>query len=154
MAIKSKIKTSLLQFMLEDPILSTIHVDLINWFKRFIGQWDENDRNGSEPCAPSKESQKQVYCISWNNSPSLELSPPSNNRPPLMEMFKIIASVEKSPPPHPSRHLLLFYPLPVKLTWNLIQQNRSVTIQALKINHVKEPNLEHFKSPCSVYLMW
>ena len=53
------------------------------------------------------------YRISSNNSR------PSNNR---------------SPPPTPLAVFCFVYPLPVKLKWNLIQQNWSVTIQALKIN--------------------
>ena len=46
------------------------------------------------------------------------------------------------PPPTPLAIFSFFYPLPVKLEWNLIQQNWSVTIQALKIN--QEPNKEHW----------
>ena len=39
-----------------------------------------------------------------------------------------------SPPLTPSIIFAFFYPLPLKLKWNLIQQNWSVKIQALKIN--------------------
>ena len=46
-----------------------------------------------------------------------------------MEIFKIIA-----PPPILLAISSFFYHLPVKLKWNLIQQNWSKTIQALKIN--------------------
>ena len=90
-------------------------------------------------------SYKIIYHISSNNSrPSinclpriiappcrkdLKQSPPSNNRP-----FPALLAIFFS-----------FYPLPVKLRCNEIQQNWSVTIQALKI--IKELNLEHLKSP-------
>ena len=60
------------------------------------------------------------YGISSNNSRS------SNNRLPR--------TIAPHPPTHPSRHPLFVYLLPVKLKWNLIQQNWSVTIQTLKIN--------------------
>ena len=47
----------------------------------------------------------------------------------------MIAALEKSPPLQPSLTTFSFcYPLPVKLKWNLIQQNWSVMIQALKNN--------------------
>ena len=52
----------------------------------------------------------------------------ASNWPPSMEMFKIIAS------PDASRHLLFLLSPYVKLKLNLIQQNWSVMIQALKIN--------------------
>ena len=39
-----------------------------------------------------------------------------------------------TPPPTPSIIFAFFYPLPLKLKWNLIQQNWSVKIQVLKIN--------------------
>ena len=58
------------------------------------------------------------YRISSNNSPSLDQSPPSNKRPS----------------PAPLATFSSFYPLPDKLKCNEIQQNWSVTIQALKIN--------------------
>ena len=51
-----------------------------------------------------------------------------------MEIFKIIASFEKSPIRAPLAILSSFYPLPVKLKCNVIQQNWSVTIQAIKID--------------------
>ena len=51
-----------------------------------------------------------------------------------MEIFKIIASFEKSPIRAPLAIFSSFYPLPVKLKCNVIQQNWSVTIQAMKIN--------------------
>ena len=40
-----------------------------------------------------------------------------------MEIFKIIASFEKSPIRAPLAILSSFYPLPVKLKCNVIQQN-------------------------------
>jgi len=60
-----------------------------------------------------------------------------------MEIFEIIASLEELHPP--LLYFSFFHPLPVKLKGNLIQQNWSVTIQALKL--IKEPSLEHFKNP-------
>ena len=51
-----------------------------------------------------------------------------------MEIFKIIASFEKSPIRAPLAIFSSFYPLPVKLKCNVIQQNWSVTIPAMKIN--------------------
>ena len=62
-----------------------------------------------------------------------------------MEIFKTIASFEKSPIRAPLAIFSSFYPLPVKLKCNVIQQNWSVTIQAMKINQgtkfgtLKEP---------------
>ena len=45
----------------------------------------------------------------------------------------MVAALEKSPPLQPSHTTFSFcYSLPVKLKWNLIQQNWSVMIQALK----------------------
>ena len=63
---------------------------------------------------------------------SLDYWSPLNRHPPLMEMFIIIAP----PPPNPLAIFSFFYPLSllVDLKWNLIQQNGSVMIQALKIN--------------------
>ena len=68
------------------------------------------------------------YGISPNNSH------PSVNRlpqiicPPLTEICKRIADLT------PVSIFSFFYPLPVKLKCNVIRQNWSVTIQALKIN--------------------
>ena len=65
-----------------------------------------------------------------------------------MEIFKIIASFEKSPIRAPLAIFSSFYPLPVKLKCNVIQQNWSVTIQAMKIDQgTKFGTLK-------VYLMW
>ena len=65
-----------------------------------------------------------------------------------MEIFKIIASFEKSPIRAPLAIFSSFYPLPVKLKCKVIQQNWSVTIQAMKINQgTKFGTLK-------VYLMW
>ena len=52
-----------------------------------------------------------------------------------MEILKFSA-IFKQPhhPPAPLAIFSSFYPLPVKLKCNVIQQNRSVTIQAMKIN--------------------
>ena len=51
-----------------------------------------------------------------------------------MEIFKIIASFEKSPIRAPLAIFSSCYPLPVKLKCNVIQQNWSVTIQTMKID--------------------
>ena len=65
-----------------------------------------------------------------------------------MEIFKIIASFEKSPIRAPLAIFSSLYPLPVKLKCNMIQQNWSVTIQAMKIDQgTKFGTLK-------VYLMW
>ena len=65
-----------------------------------------------------------------------------------MEIFKIIASFEKSPIRAPLAIFSSCYPLPVKLKCKVIQQNWSVTIQAMKINQgTKFGTLK-------VYLMW
>ena len=63
----------------------------------------------------------------------LKLSPPSNNHPSPAP-FAIFSS---------------FYPFCVKLKRNEIQQNWSVTIQALKINQATK--FGTLKNPCSVY---
>ena len=59
--------------------------------------------------------------------------------------------------PTPLTFLSFFYPLPVELKWNLMQQNWSVTIQALmlrlltleinqgtKFGRLKKPMCDHF----------
>ena len=51
-----------------------------------------------------------------------------------MEIFKIIAPSNKRPSLGPFVIFSSFYPLPVKLKCNEIQQNWSMTIQALKSN--------------------
>ena len=61
--------------------------------------------------------EQREYRISSNNSR------PSINRRPETKIFKIIASLEKSPSPPLSLSSLSSRPLPVKLKWSLIQQN-------------------------------
>ena len=78
--------------------------------------------------------QSTIYGISSNNSR------PSINRLPrimvlhLTEILKMIDSLEQLPLPAPLAIFSCFYPLPVNLKCNEIQQNWSVTIHALKIN--------------------
>ena len=65
-----------------------------------------------------------------------------------MEIFKIIASFEKSPICAPLAIFSSFYPLPVQLKCNVIQQNWLVTIQAMKIDQGTK-----FRT-LTAYLMW
>ena len=78
-----------------------------------------------------------AYRISSNNSL------PSNNQPPLMEIFKIIAS----PPPLLSSSLSF---IPSVEWWSSKTDQCRFKLSKL----IKQPNLEHLKSPFSVYLMW
>ena len=65
-----------------------------------------------------------------------------------MEIFKIITSFEKSPIRAPLAIFSSFYPFPVQLKCNVIQQNWLVTIQAMKFDHGTK-----FRT-LKVYLMW
>ena len=89
--------------------------------------------------------------ISSNNShPSIK-SPPSNNCSPLMEIFKIIAP---SPhPPSPISPSSLFF-IPSLSSWSRIWSSKTDQWRCKLWKLIKESNLEHLKSPCSVYLMW
>ena len=68
------------------------------------------------------------YGISSNNSHPSVNHLPWIIRPPKTEIFKIITALTSL------TIFSSFYPLPVKLKCNVIRQNWSVTIQALKIN--------------------
>ena len=68
------------------------------------------------------------YSISLNNSHPSVNHFPQIIRSPLTEIFKIITA------PTPLVIFSFFYPLPFKLKCNVIRQNWSVKIQALKIN--------------------
>ena len=87
-----------------------------------------------------KENRTKRTSLLYNSPPtncsyriSSNISRPSINRLPLMEILKIIASLEWLPLPRPSRHLLFLLSPSVKLKHKEFQQNWSVTIQALKI---------------------
>ena len=56
-----------------------------------------------------------TYRISSNNSCPLVNHLPQNNLRPQTEIFEIIASLEQSPPPHPSCHLFLFLSPPCQV---------------------------------------
>ena len=81
--------------------------------------------------------------------------------PLIIAVARLIATLEQSPPfdgniwnnrpPTTLAIFSFFYPLPVKLKWNLVQQNWSVTMQALTIN--QGTKFETLYRPCSVYLM-
>ena len=91
----------------------------------------------------------KTYRISSNNSR------PSINRPSLMEIFEIMTSLQQLPPPPPptlSPSSLSF--IPSLSSWREILSSKTNQWWFKLWKLIKEPNLEHLKSPCSVYLMW
>ena len=116
----------------------------------------------------------RMYCISLNYSCSssnclpwiINLLPPlDGNIKQLLDEVFVISRVIKVEVevglrliiPTPLTFLSFFYPLPVELKWNLMQQNWSVTIQALmlrlltleinqgtKFGRLKKPMCDHF----------
>ena len=84
----------------------------------------------------------KAYRISLNNSH------PSINCPPLMDIFEIIAL----PPPPPTTHPLTIFSFFYSLLEIWSTKTNQWWFKLWKL--IKEPNLEHLKSLCSVHLMW
>ena len=99
------------------------------------------------------------YHISSNNSRPLIYRLPRIITPFWWKYLKQLAPLNNAPPT-PLSIFSFFYPLLVKLRWNLIQQNWLVTIQALKMNHgtkfgkLKKPILSLFDVIIFYLLGW
>ena len=81
---------------------------------------------------------------------SLDYWSPLNRHPPLMEMFIIIAP----PPPTLSPSSLSFIRSVSLSSWSGIWSSKMDQWWFKLWKLIKEQNLEHLKSPCSVYFIW
>ena len=95
--------------------------------KKELKMFQTSSINAHGKLEPWRRSSRNWDILRWKNATEYRISS-NNSRPSINRLRQINA------PPPPLSQSSSFYPLPVKLKCNEIQQNWSVTIQALKIN--------------------
>ena len=95
--------------------------------KKELKMFQTSSINAHGKLEPWRRSSRNWDILRWKNTTEYRISS-NNSRPSINRLRQITA------PPPPLSQSSSFYPLPVKLKCNEIQQNWSVTIQALKIN--------------------